>query len=52
MNSFFDKMNALGASDIFPICRTELIDEHARYGFVNLGAWGSEHVGLSWSEMP
>lgn len=41
MNSFIDKMNALGKSDIFPICRTELIDGHPRYGFVNLGAWDS-----------
>jgi ribosomal protein S18 acetylase RimI-like enzyme len=35
MNSFINKMKALGKSDIFLICQTELIDMYARYGFVN-----------------
>jgi ribosomal protein S18 acetylase RimI-like enzyme len=51
MNRFIDKMNALGKSDIFLICQTELIDMYASYGFVNLGISDSDHGGMSWNEM-
>jgi len=51
MNSFIDRMKALGKSDIYLICQTELIDMYARYGFVSLGASDSDHGGLSWNEM-
>jgi len=51
MNSFIDRMRALGKSDIYLICQTELIDMYARYGFVDLGASNSDHGGLSWNEM-
>jgi len=51
MNSFIDKMNALGKIDIFLICQSELIDMYARYGFVNLGISDSDHGGMSWNEM-
>jgi ribosomal protein S18 acetylase RimI-like enzyme len=51
MNSFINKMKALGKSDIFLICQTELIDMYARYGFVNLGISDSDHGGMSWNEM-
>ena len=51
MNSFIDKMKALGKTDIFLICQPELIDMYARYGFVNLGKSDSDHGGLSWHEM-
>jgi len=51
MNSFIDKMNALGKIDIFLICQSELVDMYARYGFVNLGISDSDHGGMSWNEM-
>ena len=51
MNSFIDKMKALGKADIFLICQSELIDMYARYGFVNLGKSDSDHGGMSWNEM-
>lgn len=51
MNSFINRMKALGKSDIYLICQTDLIDMYARYGFVNLGASDSDHGGLSWNEM-
>ena len=51
MNRFIDKMKALGKSDIFLICQTELIDMYASYGFVNLGISDSDHGGMSWNEM-
>ncbi len=51
MNSFIDRMKALGKSDIYLICQTELIDMYAKYGFVDLGASNSDHGGLSWNEM-
>ena len=51
MNSFIDRMKALGKSGIYLICQTELIDMYTRYGFVNLGASDSDHGGLSWHEM-
>lgn len=51
MNSFIDKMKALGKTDIFLICQSELIDMYARYGFVNLGKSNSDHGGMSWNEM-
>jgi len=51
MNSFIDRMKALGKSDIFLICQTELIDMYARYGFANLGISDSDHGGMSWNEM-
>ena len=51
INSFIDKMRALGKTDIFLICQPELIDMYARYGFVNLGKSDSDHGGLSWHEM-
>jgi len=51
MNSFIDKMRALGKIDIFLICQSELIDMYARYGFVNLGKSDSDHGGMSWNEM-
>lgn len=51
MNNFIDRMKALGKSDIYLICQTELIDMYARYGFVSLGASDSDHGGLSWNEM-
>ena len=51
MNSFIDKMKALGKTDIFLLCQSELIDMYARYGFVNLGISDSDHGGMSWNEM-
>lgn len=51
MNSFIDKMKALGKTDIFLICQPELIDMYARYGFLNLGISDSDHGGMSWHEM-
>ena len=51
MNSFIDRMKALGKSDIYLICQPKLIDMYSRYGFVNLGASDSDHGGLSWHEM-
>jgi len=51
MNSFIDKMTALGKTDIFLICQSELIDMYASYGFVNLGKSDSDHGGMSWNEM-
>ncbi len=51
MNSFIDKMKALGKTDIFLISQSELIDMYARYGFVNLGKSNSDHGGMSWNEM-
>lgn len=51
MSNFIDRMKALGKSDIYLICQTELIDMYARYGFVSLGASDSDHGGLSWYEM-
>ena len=51
MKRFIDRMKALGKSDIYLICQTELIDMYARYGFVDLGASDSDHGGLSWNEM-
>jgi ribosomal protein S18 acetylase RimI-like enzyme len=51
MNSFIDKMKALGKIDIFLICQSELVDMYARYGFVNLGISDSDHGGMSWNEM-
>ena len=51
MNSFIDKMKALGKTDIFLICQSELIDMYARYGFVNMGVSDSGHGGMSWNEM-
>jgi len=51
MNSFIGKMKALGKTDIFLICQSELIDMYARYGFVNLGISDSDHGGMSWNEM-
>ena len=51
MNSFIDKMKALGKTDIFLICQSELIDMYAGYGFVNLGMSDSDHGGMSWNEM-
>jgi len=51
MNSFIDKMTALGKTDIFLICQSELIDMYANYGFVNLGKSDSDHGGMSWNEM-
>jgi ribosomal protein S18 acetylase RimI-like enzyme len=51
MNNFIDRMKALGKSDIYLICQTELVDMYARYGFVDLGASDSDHGGLSWNEM-
>lgn len=51
MNSFIGKMKALGKTDIFLICQTELIGMYAGYGFVDLGASNSDHGGLSWHEM-
>ena len=51
MNSFIDMMKALGKTDIFLICQSELIEMYARYGFVNLGKSESSHGGMSWNEM-
>ncbi len=51
MNHFIERMKALGKSDIYLICQTELIDMYAGYGFVNLGASDSDHGGMSWNEM-
>ena len=51
MNNFIDRMKALGKSDIYLICQTELIDMYARYGFIDLGASDSDHGGMSWNEM-
>ena len=51
MNNFIDRMKALGKSDIYLICQTELIDMYARYGFVDLGASDSDHGGMNWNEM-
>jgi len=51
INSFIDKMRALGKTDMFLICQPELIGMYARYGFVNLGKSDSDHGGMSWNEM-
>ena len=51
MNNFIGRMKALGKSDIFLLCQTELIEMYASYGFVNLGISGSNHAGMSWNEM-
>ena len=51
MNNFIDRMRALGKSDIYLICQTELIDMYAKFGFVNLGVSESDHGGLIWNEM-
>lgn len=51
MKDFIGRMKALGKSDIYLICQTELIDMYARHGFVDLGASDSDHGGLSWNEM-
>lgn len=51
MNSFIERMKAIGKSEIHLICQTELIDMYARYGFVDLGASDSDHGGLRWNEM-
>ena len=51
MNNFIDRMRALGKSNIYLICQTELIDMYAKFGFVNLGVSESDHGGLSWNEM-
>ena len=51
MKNFIDRMKALGKSDIYLICQTELIDMYAGYGFVDLGVSDSDHGGLSWNEM-
>ena len=51
MNNFLERMKALGKSDIYLICQTELIDMYAGYGFLDLGGSDSEHGGMSWNEM-
>lgn len=51
MKSFIDRMGALGKSDVYLICQTELIEMYSRYGFVNLGKSDSDHGGMSWNEM-
>ena len=51
MESFIGRMKALGKSAIHLICQTELIDMYAKYGFIDLGASGSDHGGLNWNEM-
>ena len=51
MNNFIDRMKALGKSDIYLICQTELIDMYSRYGFVDLGPSDSNHGGMIWNEM-
>lgn len=51
MINFIDRMKALGKSDIYLICQTELIEMYAKYGFVSLGVSDSDHGGMSWNEM-
>lgn len=51
MKSFIDRMKNLGKSGIYLICQTELIYMYEKYGFVDLGASGSDHGGMSWNEM-
>ena len=51
MNNFIDRMKALGKSDIYLICQTELINMYSRYGFVDLGPSDSNHGGMIWNEM-
>lgn len=51
MNSFIDRMRALGKTSIYLICQTQLIDMYARFGFIDLGISDSDHGGMSWNEM-
>jgi len=51
MKKFINSMQAMGKTEIYLICQTELINMYATYGFVHLGESGSDHGGLSWHEM-
>jgi ribosomal protein S18 acetylase RimI-like enzyme len=51
MQSFIKTMKAMGKTEIYLICQTELITMYAKYGFVHLGESDSDHGGLSWHEM-
>lgn len=51
MNYFINEMKALGKSEMFLICQTELVDMYRQYGFTYLGKSDSDHGGMSWHEM-
>ncbi|WP_299871323.1 GNAT family N-acetyltransferase [uncultured Cocleimonas sp.] len=51
MDNFIVSMKALGKTEMYLICQTELIDMYAKHGFVHLGESDSDHGGLSWHEM-
>jgi len=51
MEHFIGSMKALGKTEMYLICQTELIDMYAKHGFVHLGESDSDHGGLSWHEM-
>lgn len=51
MKSFINTMKAMGKTEIYLICQTELVNLYAKYGFVHLGESDSDHGGLSWHEM-
>ena len=51
MRNFINAMQAMGKTEIYFICQTELINMYAKYGFIHLGESDSDHGGLSWHEM-
>jgi len=51
MKNFINAMQAMGKTEIYLICQTELINMYAKYGFIHLGESDSDHGGLSWHEM-
>ena len=51
MRNFINVMQAMGKTEIYLICQTELINMYAKYGFIYLGESDSDHGGLSWHEM-
>ncbi|WP_037071008.1 GNAT family N-acetyltransferase [Psychromonas arctica] len=51
MRNFINAMQAMGKTEIYLICQTELINMYAKYGFIHLGESDSDHGGLSWHEM-
>ena len=51
MRNFINAMQAMGKTEIYLICQTEMINMYAKYGFIHLGESDSDHGGLSWHEM-
>ncbi len=51
LHSFINSMKLLDKTEIYLICKTELIDMYAKHGFIYLGESASEHGGMSWHEM-